>query len=116
MSQPSPKHRATGQSLILCSRLREAQDEHDQIRRTLRAGVTEGLLISDLGRWEAIGDAIARLARLVAEQFAASAFGDARPDIGLLAARLSESIDDLLDEPAWAVIDAAARLGAAEQC
>jgi hypothetical protein len=92
------------------ARLQNAQAEHDELRPALRSGVTARLLAADNQRWEAIGDAIASLARLIARQFAESAFGDARPDTALLAARLSEAIDDLLDEPAWTVIDAAARL------
>ena len=94
--------------------LREVQTEHDQIRRAFRTGASDAALESDNRRWEAIGAAIADLARLISSEFSASAFGDARPDANLLTARLSESFDDLLDEPAWTVIDAAARLAAME--
>jgi hypothetical protein len=90
--------------------LREAQDEHDAIRTAHRAGVTLAALASDNRRWETIGETVADLARLIVRQFADSAFGDARPEATILVARLSEALDDLLDEPAWTVIDAAARL------
>jgi len=96
-------------------RLRETEDEHDDIRRTFRAGVSARTLAEDVRRWEALGEAIAALAGLVARHCAASHFCDARPDVGLLAIRLSESIDDLMDEPAWAVVDAAARLAAVDR-
>ena len=90
--------------------LLQAQDEHDQIRRAFRAGATDAALKSDLGRWTKIGAAVAELARLIQSEFNASHFGDARPDPELLIARISEAIDDQLDEPVWVVIDAAARL------
>ena len=93
--------------------LRDAQDDHDAIRIAFRAGAHPTLLARDNRRWETIGEAIADLARLIVGQFAESAFGDARPEPSIITARLSESIDDLLDEPAWTVIDAAARLAAA---
>ena len=96
-------------------RLRETEDEHDAIRRAFRAGVTGRTLAADVRRWEALGEAIAALAGLVARHCTASHFCDARPDVALLAIRLSESIDDLMDEPAWAVVDAAARLAAVDR-
>ena len=96
-------------------RLRDAEDEHDEIRRAFRAGVTDRALAADVRRWEALGEAIAALAVAVARHCAASHFCDARPDGLLLAVRLSESIDDLMDEPAWSVADAAARLAAVDR-
>jgi hypothetical protein len=96
-------------------RLRDAEDEHDDIRRAFRIGVTTRTLAADVRRWEALGEAIAALAGLVARQCAASHFCDARPDVLLLAIRLSESIDDLIDEPAWAVVDASTRLAAVDR-
>jgi hypothetical protein len=96
-------------------RLRDAEDEHDEIRRAFCVGVTGRTLASDVRRWEALGEAIAALAGAVARQCAASHFCDARPDVLLLAIRLSESIDDLMDEPAWTVADAAARFAAADR-
>lgn len=96
-------------------RLREAEDEHDAIRRAFSAGASARTLAADLRRWEALGEAIAALAGLVARHCAASHFCDARPDVALLTIRLSESIDDLMDEPAWSVTDAAARLAAVDR-
>ncbi len=93
-------------------RLREAQDEHDCIRRDQFCGVSTADLARDHQHWETLGEAIAGLARLIADRCADSAFNDFRPHIALLTARLSEAIDDLIDEPAWTVIDAAARLAA----
>ncbi len=77
-----------------------------------RSGVTPLLLASDNRRWESIGEGLADLSRLTGRHFAESAFGDARPDAAIITARLSETLDDLLDGPAWTVIDAAARLAA----
>jgi len=96
-------------------RLRDAQDDHDSVRRAFRAGVTSALLAADHRRWEALGAAIAALAGAVARHCADSEFCDARPPVALITARLSESIDDLMDGPAWAVVDAAARLAAVEE-
>jgi hypothetical protein len=96
-------------------RLRDAEDDHDEIRRAFRAGVTARTLAADIRRWEALGEAITALSSAVARQCAASHFCDARPDVLLLAIRLSESIDDLMDEPAWTVVDAAARLAAVDR-
>ena len=96
-------------------RLREAQDDHDAVRRAFRAGVTGARLSADHRRWEALGESIAELAGAISRECRASHFCDARPDVVLLAIRLSESIDDLMDEPAWSVVDAAARLAAVGQ-
>jgi len=85
-------------------RLREAQDDHDVVRRAFRDGVTTTLLSADHRRWEALGEAIAALAAAIARHCGASHYCDARPDAALLAIRLSESIDDLMDEPAWSVV------------
>ena len=79
------------------------------------SGATADLLSSDHQRWEAIGAGIAALACLIEDQCIASAFCDSRPDVASLTVRLSEAVDDLVDEPAWAVIDAAARLAAHER-
>ena len=103
------------QRRALCANLRDAQLEHDIIRRALRSGATADLLSSDHQRWEAIGAGIAALACLIEDQCIASAFCDSRPDVASLTVRLSEAVDDLVDEPAWAVIDAAARLAAHER-
>jgi hypothetical protein len=113
-STPAPTW-ATLDRIGALRRLREAEDKHDEIRRTSRAGVTVRALAADARRWEALGEAIAALAGAVARQCAASHFCDARPDVVLLAIRLSEAIDDLMDAPAWTVTDAAARLAAADQ-
>jgi len=112
MPQPDLTNNAAAAFARRQACLRIAQDEHDAIRRTFRYGVTAQALAADNHRWEALGDAIADLARLIGRQFAESAFGDARPSAEMLAARLSEALDDLLDEPVWTVIDAAARLAA----
>jgi len=93
-------------------RLRETDVEHDSIRRALCVGVSARELAADIRRWEGLGEAIAALAAAITRHCAASAFCEARPQPLLLAIRLSESIDDLMDEPAWAVVDAAARLAA----
>jgi hypothetical protein len=98
----------------LRARLRESEDDHDVIRRAISCGVSSAALASDLDRWERLGAAVAALACDVVMQCAASAFCGARPDADLVTARLSESIDDLLDEPAWTVVDAAARLAVCE--
>ena len=110
----SPAREAVDVSVAL-RRLRDAEDEHNFVRRGHCAGVTEAALASDLGRWERLGEAVAGLAVAVYRHCAQSDFCDARPDIGLLTARLSESFDDLMDGPAWAVVDAAARLAAASR-
>jgi hypothetical protein len=110
-----PATLATLNTGLALARLREAEDEHDDIRRAFRAGVTARTLAADIRRWEALGEAVAALAGLVARHCAASHFCDARPDVLLLTMRLSESIDDLIDEPAWAVVDAAARLAAVDR-
>ena len=96
-------------------RLREAQNDHDGVRRALFDGVTTALLSADHRRWEAIGAAIGALADAIARHCGSSHFCDARPDTGLLALRLAESIDDLMDEPAWRVVEAAARLAVLER-
>ena len=102
-------------TLRLRARLDDAQREHDVIRLAQCAGVHGSALDEDNRRWELIGGAIACLARLLGQHCAASAFCDASPDLTLVTQRMSESIDDLLDAPAWRVIDAAARLAVIEQ-
>jgi len=91
-------------------RLREAQDDHDVVRRAFFDGVTTALLSADHRRWEALGEAIAELAAVITRHCGSSHFCDARPDTVLLALRLAESVDDLMDEPAWSVVEAATRL------
>ena len=115
MTLPIFPHSTTARSQTLHGNLREAQDEHDIIRRALCDGVTAVALASDNRRWEAVGASIAGLAALIRDHCAASAFVSSRPDIAELTGRLSEAIDDMLDEPAWTVIDAAARLTAADR-
>ena len=110
MPCPTPAERPS--TTLAWSRLRDAEDDHDVIRRAFRQGVTAGALLADRRRWEALGAAIANLARAITDDCAASAFCDARPDVVLLTVRLCESFDDLMDEPAWTVVDAAARLEA----
>jgi hypothetical protein len=114
MPEAAPILAATSASRRALAHLRDVQDEHDAIRRAHYAGVSVGALASDHALWEATGAAIASLARLISGQCAASAFADCHPDMAAVTARLSESIDDLIDEPAWSVIDAAARLAAVE--
>jgi len=108
-------HRAVVAPSEALRRLRDTEDDHNAVRRVHCAGVTEAALASDLGRWEMLGEAIAGLAIAVARHCAQSAFCDARPDVDLLTARLSESFDDLMDGAAWSVVDAAARLAAAKR-
>ncbi len=112
----APSSTLTGPDIVgALQRLREAQDDHDVVRRALFGGVTTALLSADHRRWETLGEAIAALAIAIARHCGSSHFCDARPDAGLLAIRLSESIDDLMDEPAWSVVDAAARLAAIQE-
>jgi hypothetical protein len=99
--------------LVLMGRLHDAQDDHNKAIVSERRGATAAALDSDLSRWRVLGSAIVDLARLVRGQCAASAFCDARPEIEPLTARLVEAIDDQIDQPAWIVIDAQARLQAA---
>jgi Lhr-like helicase len=80
----------------------------------VRSGVTQAVLDQDVVLWRMLGAAIADLARLISAHCAASAFCDARPKAEALAARLAEAIDDQIDEPAWQVIAAEARLRTAE--
>ena len=114
MTHLQPPACASTETARALAKLCEAQDEHDATHRTLRSGVTAETLAADNRRWEAVGAAIHGLARLICDQLAASAAADARPDVAALTARLSEAVDDLIDVPAWAVIDAAARLTALE--
>lgn len=96
-------------------RLGSAEDDHNIIRRALNHGVDSARLADDLDRWSIVGGSIADVAALIAEHARASAFCNARPTPSLLTARLSEAFDDLLDEAAWEVVDAAARLADAER-
>jgi hypothetical protein len=106
---PSPE-RPPQSRRALEGRLGAAQAAHDAERRRLRGGVTTRALDLDQTGWEAIGIAIAALARLTETLCAASLLCDARPRAEVLAARISEAIDDQIDAPAWRVIDACARL------
>ena len=115
MAPPLPPALATLTVDSALSRLRDAEDDHNAVRRTFRSGTTATALNADLARWELLGEAFAGLAVAIARHCADSHFCDARPDVLLLAARLSESIDDLMDEPAWSVTDAAARLAAVDR-
>jgi hypothetical protein len=110
MPSSTPSERSP--AALAWSRLREAEYEHDAIRRAFRQAVTTEALLADNRRWEALGAAVASLARAVADHCVASSFCDARPDVAVLAVRICESFDDLTDEPAWTVIDAAARYAA----
>ncbi|MDR3512373.1 MAG: hypothetical protein P4L73_12120 [Caulobacteraceae bacterium] len=117
MHAPSPPARSAsdrGHRLLLLGRLQEAEDDHDRNRRARFAGVTGELLDADKARWSRIGGALATLARLIGEACASSAFCEARPRAELVAARLSEAIDDQIDREAWLVADAAARLAIGE--
>jgi hypothetical protein len=84
-------------------------DRHDAERRAAVAGVTSHALDGDKLAWSEIGEAIAGLARLIADHCQTSAFCPTQPRRDLLCARLAESIDDQVDAPAWAIIEAAAR-------
>jgi hypothetical protein len=107
MPDPTPLQQSPAD--LAGSRLRDAEHEHDAIRRAFRQGATAEILIADNRRWEALGATVAALAHAIVDHCAASGFCDARPDPVLLAVRISESFDDLMDEPAWTVVDAAAR-------
>ena len=107
MPNPTPAGRSL--SALAWLRLRDAEHEHDAIRRAFRQGVTTEDLLADNRRWEALGAAVAALAQAIADHCAGSRFCDARPDAAVLAVRISESFDDLMDEPAWTVVDAAGR-------
>jgi len=95
---------------MLLGRLHDAQDDHDAAMRAGRPGVAAATLEADIERWLAVGAAIADLARLVRRHCLASTFGDARPEVEPLTARLAEAIDDQVDAVAWGVIAAQARL------
>jgi hypothetical protein len=94
-------------------RLYDAERDHDAAIRSSRSGVSDARLAEDLLRWRRLGSAIADLARLVGDHCAASAFCDTRPRTDVLASRLVEAIDDQIDEAAWRVVEARARLEAA---
>ena len=96
----------------LVVRLCEAEDDHATAYRSTCEGASTAALHSDCALWLEVGDAIAALARLIQAQCAKSQFCGARPKVEILTARLSEAVDDQIDSPAWAVVDAAARLGA----
>ena len=87
--------------------------DHDSAIRLVRAGVTQADLDQDIVLWRTLGAAIAEVARLISAHCAASAFCDARPKTEALAARLTEAIDNQIDDPAWRVIAAEARFRAA---
>jgi hypothetical protein len=100
--------------LLLLGRLQDAEDDYATARREACEGVCAAALRADNDGWEEIGAAIAGLARLIGARCASSLFCDARPDVELVAARLSEAVDDQFDPPSWGVVDAAARLAAVE--
>jgi hypothetical protein len=95
-------------------RLQEAEDDHDRALRAEVCGVTLRELDADKALWREVGGAIGELARRVRDHCAASAYARARPCAELIAARLSESIDDQMDPAAWRIADAAAHLAACE--
>jgi hypothetical protein len=97
----------------LDSRLCDALSDHDLERRHARRGVASSPLDIDHALWLGLGTAIADLAHLIVMTCQASHFGDLRPEAPILAARLSEAIDDQIDMPAWRIVDAEARLRAA---
>lgn len=101
--------------LALLGRLQDAEDDHDAARRDLAAGSSRDLLDADKARWSDVGAGVAALARLISETCAASAFSETRPCAELVTARLSEAVDDQFDPAAWRIVDAAARLAAAER-
>jgi hypothetical protein len=108
---PIPTFFELSPEILAWSRLSDAEHEHDAIRRAFRQGATPEALLADNHRWEALGAAVAALAQAIRDQCAGSSFCDARPDLTVLVVRISQSFDDLMDEPAWTVVDAAARLG-----
>ena len=89
--------------------LQSALNDHDARRRSAFAGVMAAELEADKQLWRDIGEAIAALARRIADGCAASAFVAGRPAVAALRERLVESIDDQLEPAAWTVVDAAAR-------
>jgi hypothetical protein len=97
----------------LLRQLRTADNGHAAARLSTCEGVAPTALDADVGRWIEIGGAIAALARLIQAHSAASQFCSARPDIEVLATRISETIDDQLDGPSWGLVDAVAKLEAA---
>lgn len=96
----------------LNDRLRDTLRDHDEDRRRHGQGVTGAALDADAALWLALGGAVATLAGQIREACRLSAFSSHRPDAQVLAARMSESIDDQLDLTAWRIVDAAARLKA----
>jgi hypothetical protein len=99
--------------LSLQGRLHDAEDDHDAAVRAARCGVTRQALQADLALWRAAGSAVVALAERLRAACLTSAFCDARPDVGMAAIRLIESVDDQIDLPAWRVIAAQVRLEAA---
>ena len=100
--------------LTLMGRLHDAQDDHNAAVLAVRRGVAGAALDGDILMWHALGSAIADLARLFCAYCAASSFCDARPGVEPLTARLVEAVDDQIDRHAWGVIQAQARLRAAQ--
>jgi hypothetical protein len=84
-------------------------DAHDHARRAGFEGVTDTELAHEHARWDAVGAAIAGLAELIRRRCADSAFCPARLQTPALVVRLTEAIDDQLDDVAWRVVDAAAQ-------
>ena len=88
--------------------LERALDDHDSDRRHTTAGVTAADLASDKQLWVDLGQAVAALARRLADGCDASIFCGDRIAAARLCVRLVESIDDQIDIVAWRVIEAAA--------
>jgi hypothetical protein len=93
-------------------RLQDAEDDHDRARLDAVDGVTRQMLEADKSRWCDIGVAITALAGLIYTACRTSAFCPSRPRVADIVVRVSEAIDDQLDDHAWRVADAAARLAA----
>ena len=89
--------------------LRAAMDRHDADRRHAHCGVTAIDLDADKRIWSEVGVAIAAAAHRLAEGCRSSGFCATRPVSAVLCARFVEAIDDQVDGPAWALIEAAAR-------
>jgi hypothetical protein len=89
--------------------LRSALDAHDHARRAAFEGVTDAELACEHAHWDAVGAAVAGVAEMIRRRCAASAFCASPPEAGALAVRITEAIDDQLDEAAWRVVDAAAQ-------
>lgn len=98
---------------LLRRELQIAECDHAAGRRSTCEGATGSALDTDSERWFEVGLAIAALARLIHTSCVTSDFCSVRPDTDVLAARISEAIDDQLDEQSWTLVNAVARLEAA---